>query len=229
MVRAVLSLVGILATVWVIAMCFGYTTPQVTSLIPSLNRSALHAADLMRGSVSENGRGPAEDGADSAPGRPHAAPGTPAQSPPSPTGLPEQPGAAAPHSDEAEIISPDSTAHLNSAHIHEIEQPTPAWAAASGDNAQGFNPNPQAFVAPNPLPAHPHWIWDVGNREFTDVVVTRVDADLVTIASDTGAAQIDIALLPGEIRQELHYDPVLAAEAAAARKSQATAATTGGP
>lgn len=229
MVRAVLSLVGILATVWVIALCFGYTTPNVTTLVPGLNRSAMHAASLMQGSATENGREPAEDGADAAPGRPHAGPGSPAQSQPSSTGLPPQPGAAAPHADEAEIISPDSTAHLNSAHIHEIEQPTPAWAAPSGDNAQAFNPNPQAFVPPNPLPTHPHWTWDVGNREFTNVVVTRVDADLVTIASDTGTAQIDIALLPGEIRQELHYDPVLAAEAAASRKTQATAATTSGP
>jgi hypothetical protein len=128
-------------------------------------------------------------------------------------------------SDEPEIIGPDSTAHLNPAHIHDVAQPTPGWAAPSGDGAQAFNPDPAAFVPPNPLPAHPHWTWDVGNREFTNVVVTRVDADMVTIAADSGTAQIDIALLPAETRRELHYDPVLAGQAAAARKSQAAVTT----
>ncbi len=67
----------------------------------------------------------------------------------------------------------------------------------------------------------------MGNREFTNVVVLRDDADMVTISADSGAAQIDIALLPAEIRRELSYDPVLAGQAAAARRAHAAVTANG--
>jgi hypothetical protein len=230
MLRAVLSLVGILASVAALVWCFGYTTPQVTSILPVLNRSVAHTVELMQHNSSPedreaNGVGPGGTPASSsAPANPSTA--STANAPTPPPAAPSTP-ASTPEPPEAEIIGPDSTAHLNPDHIRDINQPTPGWTAPSGDGAQGFNPNPAAFVPPHPLPSHPHWTWDVGNREFTNVVVTRVDADIVTIAADSGAAQIDIALLPGEIQHELHYDPVFAAEAAAARKNQAAAVTAG--
>jgi hypothetical protein len=228
MLRAVLSIAGIVATIAVLIWCFGITVPQITSMTPGLNRSVAHTVALMQGTATENGREPAGGGGGSAP-----APGGTAPAPQN--GATESPGSApsstpdatprqapAPtRSDQPEIIGPDSTAHLNPAHIHDVQQPGSAWAPPSTDAAQAFNPNPPAFVTPNPLPAHPHWTWDVGNREFTNVVVTRVDADLVTIVADSGVAQIDIALLPDEIRRELNYDSALANQAAAARKAAA--------
>jgi len=194
MVRAVLSIVGIVATVAVLAWCFGITMPQVTTSLPAINRSVARTVGLMQSGASENGREPAGG---------HSSPASaPGQNPE--TYVPSPATPAPDHSDAPEIIGPDSTAHLNPAHIRDVDQP-------------GFPANPPGFVAPDPLPAHPHWAWDIGNREFTNVVVTHVDADLVTITSDSGPAQIDIALLPLEIRRELNYDPALAAQAAVHR------------
>jgi hypothetical protein len=227
MLRAVLSIVGILATVAVLLWCFGITVPQITSITPGLNRSVMRTVGLMQGNVTENGREPAGGGgstpapAGSAPAPQNTASVAPGNAPPpSPDATPGEAPAPA-RSDEPEIIGPDSTAHLNPAHTHDVQQPGSPWAPPTNDGSQAFNPNPPSFVAPNPLPAQPHWTWDVGNREFTNVVVTRVDADLVTIASDSGVAQIDIALLPVEIRRELNYDSALANQAAAARKEAA--------
>jgi hypothetical protein len=232
MLRAVLSIAGIVATIAVLIWCFGITVPQITSITPGLNRSVMRTVGLMQGNVTENGREPAGGGGDggggSAPAPGGAAPApqnganeSPGSAPSTtPDTTPGQAPAPSPsRSDQPEIIGPDSTAHLNPAHIHDVQQPGSAWAPPSTDASQAFNPNPPAFAAPNPLPAHPHWTWDVGNREFTNVVVTRVDADLVTIAADSGVAQIDIALLPVEIRRELNYDSALANQAAAARKA----------
>jgi hypothetical protein len=209
MVRAVLGLGSILIGVAIVLVCFGYTTPQITGEIPGINRAAEHAAGLMAHTTTLDDHAPP----DSAGG---AHPHVPATPPPSalppeapPVNLAPQGGSSG---QEAEIISPDTTAHLNSDHVHEVEQPGQAGNAASGIN-------PPGFVAPNPLPAHSHWTWDVQTREFTNVVVTHVDADLVTITSDSGPAQIDIGLLEADIQRELNYNPTLAAEAAAARRN----------
>jgi hypothetical protein len=203
MVRAVLSIVGILATVAVLVWCFGITVPQVTTLTPGLNRSVAHTVALMQGSVTENGRTPADSGAE-----PAAAPTTgPANAPaPAPDSVPVRPDSTPAPSpnhgpDQPEIISPYTSAHIDPSHTRVPEPSALAW------------------VAPNPLPAHKHWTWDVGNREFTNVVVTHVDADVVTIASDSGPSQIEIALLPPDVRRELNYDPSIAEQAAAARKT----------
>jgi hypothetical protein len=223
MVRAALSIVGILATIGVIVYAFGVTMPQMTVTFPGMRQSALHAASLEQSTATEYGREPVPD-ASPGPGTtgPNRAPADSAIAPQGSPETPEPPPSAARGvpADEAEIISPDSTVHLNPDHVHDIDQPTPAWATPAGNGATDFNPNPTAFVPPNPLPAQPHWTWDVGNREFSDVVVTHIDADLVTINSDSGPAQIDIAALPSEIQRQLNYNPALAAEAAASRKSQ---------
>jgi hypothetical protein len=204
MVRAVLSIVGILVTVAVLAWCFGVTMPQVTTSLPALNRSVARTVGLMQGGATENGRTPADTGPGAAPAPANAAPAAPSSAP-APPGAPVPGPTARSRPDQPEIISPYSGSHLNPAHILEVEPSTLAW------------------TAPNPLPAHPHWTWDVGNREFTNVIVTHVDADLVTISSDSGTTQIDIALLPGEVRRELNYDPAIAEQAAAARSAQAAA------
>jgi hypothetical protein len=228
MVRAVLSIAGIVATIGVLVWCFGITMPQVTTSLPAINRSVAHTVALMQGTATENGREPAGAGAGSTPEPSGSAPApqngasespgsAPSSTPDTTPGQARAPGG----SDEPEIIGPDSTAHLNPAHTHDVQQPGSPWAPPTNDGSQAFNPNPPSFVAPNPLPAQPHWTWDVGNREFTNVVVTRVDADLVTIAADSGVAQIDIALLPLEIRRELNYDSVLSGQAAAARRASA--------
>jgi hypothetical protein len=211
MVRTVLSIVGIVATIGVIVYWFGFTMPQMTATMPGIRQSALHAAALEQ----SHGNMPEPDD-QSAPGAP-ASGGAPHGN--SPSGSPVPAPAAAPSpsvpSDQPEIISPDTAAHLNPVHIHEVDQPgTPA------DGLSASNPNPAAFVPPIPLPAHPQWTWDVGTREFTNVVITRVDADVVTINSDSGPAQIDIALLPAELQHALNYNATLAAQAAAARKNQ---------
>jgi hypothetical protein len=216
MVRAVLSLVGILAVGWVMLMLFGYTTPQVTESMPALNRSVLHTVELETSTATENGREPTSISAPSAPTVP-----APASSDNSSASLPPQALEIASDSG-AEVISPSSTSHLNPDHIRDVNKS----ATADGESPATNRP---AFVPPNPLPAHPHWTWEVQSSEFNNVVVTHVDADLVTITSDSGTTQIDIGLLPPEIRQELHYDPLLAAEAAAARKNAAAATNAATP
>ena len=60
MVRAVLSIVGILVTVAVLAWCFGVTMPQVTTSLPALNRSVAHTVGLMQGGQVEIREGLAE-------------------------------------------------------------------------------------------------------------------------------------------------------------------------
>jgi hypothetical protein len=205
MVRAVLSIVGILATVAVMMWCFGITVPQVTTNMPALNHSVARTVGLMQGGASENGRTPADAGPGAANAPAPATPAAPSGAPPFLPNVPLPAPAAAPRPDQPEIITPYSGDHLNPTHI------------------QGIEPTALAWTAPQPLPAHRNWTWDVGNREFTNVVITHVDADLVNITSDSGTAQIDIALLPPEIRRELNYDPALAEQAAAARSAQAAA------
>src|ERR1700761_7999810 len=118
MVRAVLSIAGIVATIAVLIWCFGITVPQVTSTLPAVNRSVAHTVALMQGSATENGREPADEGGGSAPAPGGAAPDTANPSPASvtPRNTVPAPSAAvsAPNrTDQPEIISPDSTAHLN--------------------------------------------------------------------------------------------------------------------
>jgi hypothetical protein len=225
MARAMLSIVGLLVTAALLVyLFFGWEVPGITTVTPGMEQSARNTALLEQRTAADYARGPDIDtpGGPSGGSAPANAPAT-AVTPGAAPGPDDASPDAAPRvvrSDTPEIISPDSTAHLNSAHIANVDQPTPAWATPGSNGTNSFDPNPAAFVAPTPLPAHPQWTWEVGNREFNNVVVTRVDADMVAITSDSGPTQIDIALLSADLQRQLNYSPTLAAEAAAARKNR---------
>ncbi len=125
-------------------------------------------------------------------------------------------------STHAVVISPGNTNFLNPDHIRPVTPYVPP-AVSPGQTAPTTSTS--VFVPPNPLPAHPHWTWDIQNREFVNVVVTKVEADLVTINCDSGPTKIDISLLPPEIQKELNYDPEMAAKASAARDAEAAKST----
>lgn len=74
------------------------------------------------------------------------------------------------------------------------------------------------FMPPSPLPAQTNWTWITSDGQtFNNVIVTKVEADCVTILHHDGGARIEIAKLPADIQQKLNYDPLLAAEATAKR------------
>ena len=103
----------------------------------------------------------------------------------------------------------------------------PVTASASSNppgTEAGANPL-KTFVAPNPFPKRPNWVWKVSGNDYTNVVVQKVEADCVTITHSQGGARLDIAQLDPEIQKLLNYDPDLAAQAAAKRKDDEAAST----
>jgi hypothetical protein len=79
----------------------------------------------------------------------------------------------------------------------------------------------RSFIPPDPLPARPNWTWTTLNgKTYEDVVVEKVEADCVTILHRDGGARIDISMLPGDIQQQLNYDPALAYAASEERAKE---------
>ena len=74
------------------------------------------------------------------------------------------------------------------------------------------------FVPPDPLPAQANWTWTTSDgRVYKNVVVKRVEADVVDILHEDGATMIDIATLPPDIQEKLNYNRALAMSAAKLR------------
>ena len=132
----------------------------------------------------------------------------------SPPPAPVAPTPATPPSPSATT----STETANSEHVTPVEQPpqppapTPESAVSSDAGAA-----PTVFVPPNPLPAQANWTWNVKGKQYTNVVVTKVEADQVHIMYDGGVGAIDIADLTPDLQKMLNYDPQLAMQAIKAR------------
>ena len=75
------------------------------------------------------------------------------------------------------------------------------------------------FVPPDPLPAQANWTWTTSDgRVYKNVVVKRVEADVVDILHEDGGTMIDIATLPPDIQEKLNYNRALAMSAAKLRQ-----------
>jgi hypothetical protein len=70
------------------------------------------------------------------------------------------------------------------------------------------------FVAPFPIPAKPNWNWQVGDRQYQNVVITKIEADVVHITYDGGLGTVNTADLPPDIQKQINYNPTLAKKAA---------------
>ena len=213
MVRAVFSLVGILAVVWIIVTCYGYTTPQVTTMMPALNRSVARTVALMSGGST----GTNQDLNATVPEQPH--PGPAAGKCPFfnarqrglfPAGLSQLLGARTQFQQRGGNHQPRLHRALES-RAHSRGRPAgkrlglrlPATARRLSTRTRPHSSRP------SPCPRIRAGRGTSATASSTTWSSPHVDADMVTITADSGPAQIDIALLPLEIRQELHYDPVL--------------------
>jgi thiol-disulfide isomerase/thioredoxin len=79
-------------------------------------------------------------------------------------------------------------------------------------------PEPPKWAPPAVLPAEPNWTWTTPDKAYENVVVTKIEADRVTIRHSGGMAVIQTWMLPDDIRQRLNYDPAAAAAAPALRQ-----------
>ena len=69
----------------------------------------------------------------------------------------------------------------------------------------------KGWAPPNPLPAQARWTWTTTwGKTYEDVVITKVEPDLVSITHSLGAASIPISTLPPELQKQLNYDPAMA-------------------
>jgi len=104
--------------------------------------------------------------------------------------------------------------------------PVPSSAVAPATNvvtAPSMPVAPHIFTPPHPLPTQANWTWTATDgKVYKNVIVTKVEADCVTVLDDEGGARVDIATLPPEIQKLLNYDPDLA-KAAADNRAQAEA------
>lgn len=110
----------------------------------------------------------------------------------------EQPTASPPPSTPAtsEVITANST-YINPDHVRQVEQPV--------------QPTVKVFFPPDPLPAQANWTWTVLGRDYRNVVVTKVEADTVSIMYDGGMGRINQSDLTPELQKMMNYDPQAAA------------------
>ena len=123
----------------------------------------------------------------------------------------------------AEFISPNSAKFTNPDHVRQVEQP----AQPNSNTSTGFviNTNVAArsskeFVPPYPIPAQPNWTWIVLYRVYHNVVVTKVEADTISITYDGGVGSVNQSDLTPELQKMFNYDT----QAAALASHQKTAA-----
>jgi hypothetical protein len=86
----------------------------------------------------------------------------------------------------------------------------PATAAVPAASTPEANPAPntvKAWTPPAVMPAQPNWTWVSDGQTYQNVVVTKIEADTVTINHSMGVAHIPIKLLPADIQKQLNYDP----------------------
>jgi hypothetical protein len=132
-------------------------------------------------------------------------------SPPSPDATVAAPISPALSSRDAPVTTPTS----------QTPPPSPDAATANVVTAQQTSTGPLTFIPPHPLPAQANWTWTAtGGKVYKNVVITKVEADCVTVIDDEGGARIDIATLPPDIQKLLNYDPATAKIVADARAEE---------
>jgi thiol-disulfide isomerase/thioredoxin len=104
--------------------------------------------------------------------------------------------------------------------------PTPAPPPPPVSNTVAVAPASQPAAAPatstepppptaDSFPTQPNWTWTtLDGKTYQDVVIIRLDPDIVSINHSTGVAHIPINLLSDDVKKQLHYDPAAAAAAA---------------
>ena len=117
-----------------------------------------------------------------------------------------EPTEPVPDRKNVQIITPDS-AFLNPDHIKAVEQPAQPAANAIASS-------PKEFVPPDPIPEQPNWTWTVMGRDYHNVVVTKVEADTVSITYDGGIGTINTSDLTPDLQKMFNYDPTAASQAA---------------
>jgi hypothetical protein len=107
--------------------------------------------------------------------------------------------------------------------------PAPASSYAPPPNAVTPSASPvptddaalAAWRPPAVVPSRLNWnLSTTTGTTYQNIRITQVDADCITILSDSGTSIIPMASLPLSLRQQLNYDPAAAAEAAARRQQQ---------
>ena len=102
---------------------------------------------------------------------------------------------------------------------------TNAATASADSGAPGAGADAPApvktWTAPAVIPAQANWTWaTTDGKTYQNVVITKVDAQTVTITHALGVAHLPISAIPAEIQKQLNYDPELAASMAAADKAE---------
>ena len=97
-----------------------------------------------------------------------------------------------------------------------VDQAAPAKAP---DVAAGPEWTPPAII-----PSEPNWTWTTPDKIYTNVVISKIEADRVTIFHADGRAVLPIWTLPADIQRLLNYDPAAAAAAIALREHPPAAA-----
>ncbi len=71
------------------------------------------------------------------------------------------------------------------------------------------NPSPDAFkpwAAPDVMPSQLNWTWTTSDgKTYQNVVVTKMEADKVTITHSLGVAHIPVSQLPPDVKKQLNY------------------------
>ena len=116
-----------------------------------------------------------------------------------------------------EVISPDSSNYINPDHVRPVEQPTQPSIPSNTPVTNAAAVGPKVFIPPDPLPAQPNWTWTVLGKDYHNVVVTKVEADVVHIIYDGGIGSLNQADLPPDLQKIFGYDPAEAESAAKAK------------
>jgi len=103
--------------------------------------------------------------------------------------------------------------------------PAPSPAPAQNSAPVAVNPLPSAvkpWAPPDLMPSQPNWTWETSDgKTYQNVVVTKIEPEMVSITHSMGVAHISISTLPPEIQKQLNYDPVVAAAAVAEAQREA--------
>jgi hypothetical protein len=107
------------------------------------------------------------------------------------------------------VPSPDTNSGVGSA---------PPSAAPTGAPFVAAKP----WSAPEVMPAQANWTWTTSDgQEYDDVVVNKIEPDMVSITHSRGVAHVAIDTLPPEIQKQLGYDPAAAMAAKKEAKREA--------
>jgi hypothetical protein len=67
------------------------------------------------------------------------------------------------------------------------------------------------WTPPETIPAQPNWtLTTLDNKIHNNAVITKIDADCITVMDSTGGGLIPIGNLPDDLQKQLHYDPEIA-------------------